>query len=243
MEKPTGVDLLQTAAKAEPIARQLQALREGERPVVFSHVITSARAFLVATIARETRETLWIICPSVRTQELLHESLTNWCPDALFLPEAEFLAVENILPDQEIAAERLALLSRVEQTRQRRLIVATRASLEQPAPPRGALRAAALRLRRGASESLERIVESLGGSGYERVAQVIVDPTHGIGLREYIPQMALAAIAAGADAVMIEVHHEPERARSDGEQALRPEVFHDLVRRIRAVAEAVGREL
>ncbi len=172
MEKPTGVDLLQTAAKAEPIARQLQALREGERPVVFSHVIDSARAFLVATIARETRETLWIICPSVRTQELLHESLTNWWPDALFLPEAEFLAVENILPDQEIAAERLALLSQVEQTRQRRLIVATRASLEQPAPPRGALRAAALRLRRGASESLEGIVESLGGAGYERVAQV-----------------------------------------------------------------------
>ncbi|MBA3543164.1 MAG: 3-deoxy-7-phosphoheptulonate synthase [Chthoniobacterales bacterium] len=72
---------------------------------------------------------------------------------------------------------------------------------------------------------------------------VVVDPTHGIGLREYIPQMALAAVAAGADALMIEVHNEPERARSDGEQALRPEVFTDLVRRIRAVAAAVGREL
>ncbi len=72
---------------------------------------------------------------------------------------------------------------------------------------------------------------------------VVVDPTHGIGLREFIPQMALAAVAAGADAVMIEVHDEPERARSDGEQALRPEVFDDLVQRIRAVAEAVGREL
>ena len=72
---------------------------------------------------------------------------------------------------------------------------------------------------------------------------VVVDPTHGIGLREYIPQMALAAVAAGADAVMIEVHDDPERARSDGEQALRPEAFADLVRRIRAVAEAVGREL
>lgn len=72
---------------------------------------------------------------------------------------------------------------------------------------------------------------------------VVVDPTHGIGLREYIPQMALAAVAAGADAVMIEVHDEPERARSDGEQALRPEAFADLVRRIQAVAEAVGREL
>jgi 3-deoxy-7-phosphoheptulonate synthase len=55
--------------------------------------------------------------------------------------------------------------------------------------------------------------------------------------------MALAAVAAGADAVMIEVHDEPERARSDGEQALRPETFADLVRRIQAVAEAVGREL
>jgi 3-deoxy-7-phosphoheptulonate synthase len=55
--------------------------------------------------------------------------------------------------------------------------------------------------------------------------------------------MALAAVAAGADAVMIEVHDDPERARSDGEQALRPESFADLVRRLRAVAEAVGREL
>ncbi len=172
MEKATGLELLKIVAQAEPIARQLKALREGQRPVVFSHVIESARAFLVATLAREIRETLWIICPSVRIQELLHESLTNWRPDALFLPEAEFLAVENILPDQEIAAERLALLSQVEHTRNRHVIVATRASLEQPAPKRGSLRAAALRLRRGASESLERIVESLGGAGYERGAQV-----------------------------------------------------------------------
>jgi 3-deoxy-7-phosphoheptulonate synthase len=72
---------------------------------------------------------------------------------------------------------------------------------------------------------------------------VVVDPTHGIGLREYIPRMALAAVAAGADAVMVEVHDEPERARSDGEQALRPAVFSDLVRQIGAVAEAVGREV
>ncbi len=72
---------------------------------------------------------------------------------------------------------------------------------------------------------------------------VVVDPTHGIGLRDFIPQMSLAAVAAGADALMIEVHDEPERAWSDGEQALQPEVFADLVGRIRAVAQAVGREL
>jgi 3-deoxy-7-phosphoheptulonate synthase len=72
---------------------------------------------------------------------------------------------------------------------------------------------------------------------------VVVDPTHGIGLRDYVPQMSLAAVAAGADALMIEVHHDPERARSDGEQALKPEAFAELVRRIRAVAIAIGREL
>jgi 3-deoxy-7-phosphoheptulonate synthase len=72
---------------------------------------------------------------------------------------------------------------------------------------------------------------------------VVVDPTHGIGLREFIPQMALAAVAAGADAVMVEVHHQPDRAWSDGEQALRPEAFVDLVTRIRHVAAAIGREV
>ena len=72
---------------------------------------------------------------------------------------------------------------------------------------------------------------------------VIVDPTHGIGLREHVPAMALAAVAAGADGLMIEVHNSPEMAKSDGEQALLPHEFGDLVKRIRAVAEAVGREL
>jgi 3-deoxy-7-phosphoheptulonate synthase len=70
---------------------------------------------------------------------------------------------------------------------------------------------------------------------------VVVDPTHGIGLREHVPAMALAAVAAGADALMVEVHNSPELAKSDGEQALLPDEFADLVRRVRAVAEAVGR--
>jgi transcription-repair coupling factor (superfamily II helicase) len=172
VEKNSGVELLKIVAAAEPIASRLEALQKGRRPVFFSHVIESARAFLVALIAGEVSQTLWVICPSVRTQELLHESLINWLPEALFLPEAEFLAVENILPDQEIAAERLALLSRMETTKRQYVIVATRASLDQPAPRRGALRAAALQLRRGAAEGLETVVQSLGDAGYERVAQV-----------------------------------------------------------------------
>ena len=69
------------------------------------------------------------------------------------------------------------------------------------------------------------------------------DPTHGIGLREHIAAMAMAAVAAGADALMVEVHNAPEMAKSDGEQALLPEEFNDLVGRVRKVAEAVGRQL
>jgi transcription-repair coupling factor (superfamily II helicase) len=164
--------LLGRVAAAEPIAHRLKAIRRGEGPVAFWHVLESARSFLVAVIAQQIPKTLWVICPSVRSQELLHESLTNWLPGALFLPEAEFLAVENILPDQEIAAERLALLSRVEHSKERQVIVATRASLDQPAPKRGALQAAALRLRRGAAEPLERMIDSLGKAGYERVVQI-----------------------------------------------------------------------
>jgi 3-deoxy-7-phosphoheptulonate synthase len=72
---------------------------------------------------------------------------------------------------------------------------------------------------------------------------IVVDPTHGVGVREFIPAMALAAVAAGADAIMVEVHNAPEQAKSDGEQALLPGAFQDLVERVKAVALAVGRNL
>ena len=70
---------------------------------------------------------------------------------------------------------------------------------------------------------------------------IVVDPTHGIGLREHVTSMALAAVACGADAIMCEVHDSPEHAKSDGEQALLPHEFADLVVRVKKVAEAVGR--
>ncbi len=72
---------------------------------------------------------------------------------------------------------------------------------------------------------------------------VVVDPTHGVGLREHVAAMAVASVAAGADALMVEVHNSPELAKSDGEQALLPDEFACLMNRVRAVAEAVGRSL
>lgn len=72
---------------------------------------------------------------------------------------------------------------------------------------------------------------------------VIADPSHGTGVRSLIPTMSLAAIAAGADGLMIEVHPNPDQALSDGFQQLNPKEFSELVPRMRAVCEAVGRSL
>ena len=72
---------------------------------------------------------------------------------------------------------------------------------------------------------------------------VVVDPTHAVGLRDFVPQMSLAAVAAGADAIMLEVHDSPDAAKSDGEQALIPHMLAKLVPRLRAVANAIGRDL
>jgi 3-deoxy-7-phosphoheptulonate synthase len=72
---------------------------------------------------------------------------------------------------------------------------------------------------------------------------IIVDPSHGTGKRELVSPMALAAAAAGADGIMIEVHPRPEEALSDGPQALLPADFETLMRDLVRVAQAVGRTL
>jgi len=72
---------------------------------------------------------------------------------------------------------------------------------------------------------------------------VIVDPSHGTGHARYVAPMALAAIAAGADGLMIEVHPKPEEALSDGPQSLRPAEFKAMMEGLRRVANAVGREI
>jgi len=72
---------------------------------------------------------------------------------------------------------------------------------------------------------------------------IIADPSHGTGLRSKVIPMARAAVAAGADGLMIEVHPDPEHALSDGAQSLFPEQFEELVQQIRVIAAATGRDL
>lgn len=70
---------------------------------------------------------------------------------------------------------------------------------------------------------------------------VIVDPSHGTGKWELVPPVSRAAVAAGADGLIVEVHTHPDQALSDGSQSLKPETFADLVTSLRKVAVAVGR--
>jgi 3-deoxy-7-phosphoheptulonate synthase len=72
---------------------------------------------------------------------------------------------------------------------------------------------------------------------------VVVDPSHGTGHWEYVEPMALAAVAAGADGLIIEVHPKPEEALSDGPQSLKPERFAALMGKVRRVAEALDRQI
>jgi 3-deoxy-7-phosphoheptulonate synthase len=69
------------------------------------------------------------------------------------------------------------------------------------------------------------------------------DPSHGTGRRDKVAPMARASVAAGADALLIEVHHDPEKALSDGAQSLYPEQFAELMNALRMIAPAVGRTM
>ena len=72
---------------------------------------------------------------------------------------------------------------------------------------------------------------------------VIVDPSHAVGVRDKVVPLARAAIAAGADGLLVEVHYDPERAICDGPQSLYPEQFAALAEQLRLIASAVGRTL
>jgi transcription-repair coupling factor (superfamily II helicase) len=178
-----SAELLERVATSKPIARKLEAIQRAQWPVRFSHVIQTGQPFLGAVLAnahhgrqtdkrQATDSTIWVLCPSVHSQEVFYESLLNWQPDALFLPEAELTGIENVLPDPEITAERLALFLQIERGSGPRIIVATRAGLDQAAPKRGSLESAIVQLRRGTTAKMEEFFERLAASGYERVSQV-----------------------------------------------------------------------
>jgi transcription-repair coupling factor (superfamily II helicase) len=183
VQKSICTELLERVAASEPLSHKLRTIQRARWPVRFSHVVQPAQPFLAAIIAcvwhrlpaddrQAADSTIWILCPSVHSQEVFYESFVNWQPDALFLPEAEFGAAENVLPDPEITAERLAVLMQIGSGKGPHVIVATQASLDQAAPEYALLKSALIQLRRGASAQMEQFLEKLTAGGYERAAQV-----------------------------------------------------------------------
>jgi len=172
VDESSATEFLDLAAQAGPVARKLAQIERAKWPVKFSHVAGPAQPFLAAVLARKIDKTMWILCPSVHSQELFYDAFLNWHPAALFLPEAELGAVENVLPDPEVAAERLALFSSVAREPGPHVIVATRSSLDQIAPTQRDLLTAMTTVRRGETRNMNTLVEQLAAAGYERVAQV-----------------------------------------------------------------------
>lgn len=72
---------------------------------------------------------------------------------------------------------------------------------------------------------------------------IIADPSHAIGIRDKVIPMARACVAAGADGIMVEVHNDPDHAKSDGAQSLFPDQFSQMMKEVRLIAEAIGRKI
>jgi 3-deoxy-7-phosphoheptulonate synthase len=72
---------------------------------------------------------------------------------------------------------------------------------------------------------------------------IVVDPSHGTGRRDKVAPLSRAAAAVGADGLMVEVHHDPDRALSDGPQSITPAMFEELMRDLRQIAPVLGRSL
>ena len=123
----------------------------------------------------------------------------------------------------------------------------------------GKLRKAVL-LKRGISATIEELLLSaeyiLAGGNYDVILcergirtfetshlPIVADPSHGTGRRDKVAPMARAAVAAGADGLLVEVHPDPDHALSDGAQSLRPEQFQELMAQLRIIAPAVGRRV
>jgi 3-deoxy-7-phosphoheptulonate synthase len=72
---------------------------------------------------------------------------------------------------------------------------------------------------------------------------IVADPSHGTGRRDKVLPMARAAVAAGADGLLVEVHPDPDHALSDGAQSLKPPQFAEMMEQLRTIAQAVGRSV
>ena len=173
-----ALNLFDLVAQAPPIAAKVRALGRGR--VLLDHVDEAAHAFVAGLVAakfakakppKKGARRVWIVAPTLRSQEQLHNELSNWLDPVLFLPEVELSPAENALPDPEIAADRLQALEQIMGTAAP-VVVLTAAALNDPAPSAEGMRQLTLELASGQRLMLEVLIAKLAEAGYERVPQV-----------------------------------------------------------------------
>jgi transcription-repair coupling factor (superfamily II helicase) len=168
-------DLLDALTCEPALAAKLRAVADGAEGIEFEHVAEGAQSALCAAIARAVAHRVWLVCPSLRAQEALHNEIIQWFPEALFFPELEVAPVEGALPDPETVAERLAIMQRLageDGMGRAPILVLTKASLHEAVPDANALRSLERHLACGQSPGLESLVKELAAAGYEQAAQV-----------------------------------------------------------------------
>jgi transcription-repair coupling factor (superfamily II helicase) len=162
---------LDAFARSTPLATRLTRRKESETLLV-SHAVESAHPFIAAYVAGAIKSSLWIVCGSVKQQEIFYGELLNWITDALIIPEVELAIGEAVQADPETTAERLAVLQQLATSRKKQVLVLTAASLDSMAPSPGGLSELLHKVSRGTRLDHAAFVEELVNAGYERVAQV-----------------------------------------------------------------------
>lgn len=180
-------DALDLAVPALRRSRRISAalrrvpLATPENPVVIDHVSEAGQPLYVAAAIAAWREAgeldsaVWVLCPQVKSQEVMQTELSAWGREALFLPEYEWAGFEETLPDPESAAERLAVLKELHETAREKgeaIVVLSAESLAEPAPLPGSLTNEAEALATGGPLDLDSFAAKLEAAGYEREAQV-----------------------------------------------------------------------
>ena len=169
--------------KSRRLASTLQSvhLATPEHPATFEHVSEAGHPLYIASIISQWRQsgnldsTIWVVCPHVKSQEVVQTELTVWGIESLFLPEYEWAGFEDSLPDPESAAERLAVLKEIHETiksGEATVVILTRSALDEAAPPPGSLTKHAKSIEAGSKLDFSKLTESLEEAGYEHEAQV-----------------------------------------------------------------------
>jgi len=167
------LDTFSSAPAFQEVLRKTAARKRRLKPAAFQHTVPEAHPLLAALLVSTHAGRTWVVCANSSAQERLFSALQLWLPNALFFPEASAASIEGAIPDPEAVAERLSLLSKLQdEPHPGECIVLTRASLFSEVPNPEGLRRTSLQFRKGQTIEREAVLSQLEKEGYELVPRV-----------------------------------------------------------------------